>query len=118
MRRERLFLRDIIEAADAIHEFIAGHSEPTFAEDDLVRSGVVQKLTIIGEAAARVPAEVKQRYPIVPWSEIVAFRNILVHAYFGIQWDLVWRAASEETPALRKQVAAILREDFGDEVGR
>lgn len=115
MRRERLFLRDILEAADAVREFIAGHSERTFAQNDLVRSAVVQKLTIIGEAAAGLPAEVKQRHPMVPWSEIVAFRNILVHAYFGIQWDLVWRAASEETPALRNQVAAILRAEFGEE---
>ena len=58
----------------------------------------------------------KQRHPIVAWSDIIAFRNILVHAYFGIQWDLVWRAASEEVPALREQVAAILRAEFGEDV--
>jgi uncharacterized protein with HEPN domain len=50
----------------------------------MLRSAVVQKLAIIGEAAARVSEEIKTRQPHVPWPRIVAFRNILIHAYFGI----------------------------------
>jgi uncharacterized protein with HEPN domain len=116
MRRERLFLRDIVEAADAIRDFVSGHTEQTFLQSELLRSAVVQKLTIIGEAAARLPSELKQRYAAIPWAEIAGFRNILVHAYFGIQWDIVWRAATEEVPQLREQVSAVLLAEFGEEV--
>jgi uncharacterized protein with HEPN domain len=116
MRREPLLLRDIIEAADAIQGFVAGHTEQTFSQSDVLRSAVVQKLTTIGEAAARLPSDLKQRYAVVPWAEIVAFRNILVHAYFGIQWDIVWRAATEEVPELRKQAASMLLAESGEEV--
>ena len=112
MRREELYLRDIIEAADHIAQFIAGFERAGFQGSELVRSAVVQKLAVIGEAAARVTDELKARYPEVPWPKIVAFRNILVHAYFGTDWDEVWRAATRESPALRSQIASILRTEF------
>jgi uncharacterized protein with HEPN domain len=74
---------------------------------------VVQKLAVIGEAAARVSDELKASQPQVPWPQIVAFRNILVHAYFGIDWDVVWRAAKNRCPVLREQVALILAGESG-----
>jgi uncharacterized protein with HEPN domain len=112
MRREELYLCDIVESANHIAGFIAGLDRPGFQESELVRSAVVQKLAIIGEAAARVSDELKARYGEIPWPKVVAFRNILVHAYFGIDWAEVWVAASRQAPGLRKQVAAILRAEF------
>ena len=109
MRREELFLRDIVESAGHIAQFITGLDRSGFHESELVRSAVVQKLTLIGEAAARISAELQARHPEVPWPKIVAFRNILVHAYFGIDWEQVWQAASRESPELRAQVESILR---------
>ena len=94
MRHERLYLADIVEAADYIAEFIAGVDFRTFEESELLRSAVVQKLSVIGEAAARVSDELRARHPEVPWPQLIAFRNILVHAYFGMEWELVWRAES------------------------
>jgi uncharacterized protein with HEPN domain len=66
------------------------------------------------EAAARVSEETRGRYGHVPWSQIIAFRNILVHAYFGIDWEVVWRAARFRCPQLRDQVAEILEAEFPD----
>ena len=114
MRHESLYLTDIVEAADHIAEFITGTDFHSFRESELLRSAVVQKLAIIGEAAARVSEELKIRYPQVPWPQIIAFRNILVHAYFGIDWDVVWRAARNRCPVLREQVAGILAAESGD----
>ncbi len=113
MRHDRLYLHDIVEAADHIAEFIAGADFRAFQESEMLRSAVVQKLSVIGEAAARVSAELSSRHPDVPWAQIVAFRNILIHAYFGIDWDVVWRAATNRCPGLRGQVAGILAADFG-----
>jgi len=112
MRREELFLRDIVEAADHIAEFIRGLDRSGFQKSELVRSAAIQKLALIGEAAARVSAELQAAHPEVPWPKIVAFRNILVHAYFGVDWDEVWRAAVKESPALRAQIESILRNEF------
>lgn len=86
MRREILYLTDIVEAADYIATFIAGLGFEEFQESELVRSAVVQKLAIIGEAASRLSDDLRARNSHVPWPQIVAFRNVLVHAYFGIDW--------------------------------
>jgi uncharacterized protein with HEPN domain len=68
---------------------------------------------VIGEAAARLPSDLKSRYPGVPWSRIVGFRNVAVHAYFSVQWPTVWTTATEDAPALRPQIEAILESEFG-----
>jgi uncharacterized protein with HEPN domain len=114
MRPERLYLNDIIEAADHIAGFIVGADLEAFQDSEMLRSAVVQKLSVIGEAAARIPEEMKSRHPQVPWPQIVAFRNILIHAYFGIEWHVVWRAARNRCPVLREQAARILAAEFGD----
>lgn len=112
MRRDDLYLNDIIEAADHIATFLGQANFEDFQQSELVRSAVVQKLAIIGEAAARISDELTGRYPQIPWPQIVAFRNILIHAYFGIDWHEVWKAAQVDCPALRGQVAGILAREF------
>ena len=108
MRREQLYLQDIIEAADAIDGFLGGVGRDAFAEDDMVRSAILQKLTIIGEAAARLSAEFRRRHAEIEWADVIAFRNIAVHAYFSVDCSIVWVTATQDAPALRTQVAAIL----------
>ena len=117
MRHESLYLNDIVEAAGHIAEFIAGADVQAFQKSEMLRSAVVQKLGVIGEAAARVSADLTSRHPEVPWPQIVAFRNILIHAYFGIDWDVVWRAATNRCPVLRRQITDILAADSGVQDG-
>jgi uncharacterized protein with HEPN domain len=108
LRRDDLYLADILEAAEAIAGFLAGRNEPQFVGDDLLRSAVLQKLTVIGEAAARVTRQLRDRHAAVPWQDIVAFRNIAVHHYFGIDWHIVWNAATSDVPALRQEIANVI----------
>lgn len=115
MRPERLYLSDIVEATNSIGGFLDGIQESEFLKNDLIRSAVLQKLTVIGEAAARLPEDLCKRYPEIPWSDIAGFRNIAVHAYFAVEWPIVWVAATEEAPLLRDQIAEILVRDFPDE---
>ena len=114
MRRDDLYLNDIIEAADHIATFLGETEFEGFQKSELIRSAVVQKLAIIGEAAARISDELTVRHPQIPWPQIAAFRNILVHAYFGIDWKEVWKAARVDCPVLRGQVAGILDTEFGE----
>lgn len=113
MRRDELYLNDIVEATDHIAAFLGEHDLEQFRESELIRSAVVQKLAIIGEAAGRISDDLRNRYPQIPWPQIVAFRNILVHAYFGIDWSEVWKAAKVDCPLLRGEVAGILVAEFG-----
>ena len=113
MRHESLYLTDILEAEDHIAEFIKGTDFKAFQQSEMLRSAVVQKLDVIGEAAARISTELKTRHPQVPWPQIVAFRDMLIHAYFGIDWEVVWRAAMNRFPVLREQAARILAVECG-----
>jgi len=115
MRPERLYLLDILEASQSIRRFTAGIQEPEFLQNDMLQSAVLQKLTIIGEAASKLDPVFTARNPQVPWRDIVAFRNIAVHAYFSVEWSIVWVAATEETPTLSDQVAAIVAREFPGE---
>ena len=108
MRRDSLYLRDIVEAADAIAGFLAGVKPDQFAASDLMRSAVLQKLMVIGEAAANVSAETRIQAKDVQWRQIVAFRNLVVHRYFRIEWNIAWTTATEDVPPLRARIASIL----------
>ena len=112
MRREELYLTDMVEAAEAIEQFISGWDRDSFIDNDVVRSAVLQKLTIIGEAAARLPKKFRSRHPEVEWDDIIAFRNIAVHAYFAVAWPIVWVTANQEVPVLKNQIAKILATEF------
>jgi uncharacterized protein with HEPN domain len=115
MRREELYLTDIVEAADAIQRFVEGVPREVFFRDELRQSAVLQKLIVIGEAAARLPIEFTGRHPEIEWADIVGFRNIAVHEYFAVNWSTVWVAATQDAPDLRHKVARILAEEYTDD---
>ncbi len=107
-RRELLYLNDIVEAAEAISTFIAGQDRDSFVGNDLVRSAILQKLQIIGEAAAHVSEETRSLTARVPWHQVVGFRNFTVHAYFAVDWDIVWTTAVDDAPAIANAVREII----------
>ena len=107
-RDDRLYLADIVAACDSIAQFIAGMNEKQFVSNELVRSAVLQKLTIIGEAASNITQSVRDIYPDIPWTRIRGLRNIVVHYYFGVSWELIWGDASQEVPQLKSKIANIL----------
>lgn len=111
MRTDRLYLADIVEAADAITRFLAELADADALQtDELRQSAVLQKLIVIGEAASRISARLKADQPDVEWRDISAFRNIAVHAYFSVDWNIVWTTATHDVPQLREQISAILSE--------
>ncbi len=114
MRREELYLSDIVEAADAIREFLAGIDRAAFFDSNLIQSAVLQKLIVIGEAAAKLPKEFRERHTEVEWSDIVAFRNIAVHSYFSVDWSIVFITATKDVPELRRIIADLLAREYPD----
>jgi uncharacterized protein with HEPN domain len=114
MPREELFLQDIIEAADAIDSFLSNVLKENFLQSDLIQSAVLQKLAVIGEASARISDNLRNAHPEIPWRQIIGFRNIAIHAYFSINWETVWIAATKNAPLLREQIKEILENEFPD----
>jgi uncharacterized protein with HEPN domain len=112
MRRDELYLVDMTDAARAATSFVADVDEKAFMESDLLQSAVLQKLMIIGEAAGRVSSEIRGRWPELPWRSVSGFRNLAIHAYFEIEWSIVWRIATVSLPALRGQLTALIKVEF------
>ncbi|WP_058868317.1 DUF86 domain-containing protein [Chloracidobacterium thermophilum] len=108
MRPERLYLHDILDACDAVERFLRRTDETAFMQDELIQSAVLQKLIVIGEAAARLPQSFTEQHPEIEWSDMVAFRNIAVHAYFAVDWSIVWVTATGDVPLLRGKIKALL----------
>jgi uncharacterized protein with HEPN domain len=112
MRPDQLYLADIAEAAANVATHLGGRSRDTFLGDVTARAAVLHEFTVIGEAASRVSADLRSRHAEVPWAKIVAFRNFVVHEYFGLDWAIVWETATTLIPALRAQIEKILLGEF------
>ncbi|TVP65680.1 MAG: DUF86 domain-containing protein [Leptolyngbya sp. LCM1.Bin17] len=80
-------------AIETIQTRIQGLDFPAFECDSILVESVIYQLIIIGEAAANVPTEVKQRSPELPWRQMTDMRNIMTHAYFRVERDIVWETA-------------------------
>ena len=109
-RSWRLFLEDIIEASDRILRYSAGKDLAAFSADEMAYDAVLRNLQIIGEASKAVPADVRQRHPEVDWKGMDGLRDILAHAYFGLDNDTLWDIVITKVPQLRNQVRRILDE--------
>ncbi|MDK9704213.1 MAG: DUF86 domain-containing protein [Sulfuritalea sp.] len=107
MRTDALYLVDIVDAAMDIRRFIGATTESEFIGQDMMKSAVLQKLIVIGEAASRISAELAAQHPEIPWSDMAGFRNIAVHAYFSVDWRIVWTTATQDVPALALQISAL-----------
>lgn len=108
MRRDELYLKDIIDAAEAIERFIGKKSHRHFLDDEILQSAVLQKLIVIGEAAGRTSKDFRGKHPNIEWEAIAAFRNIAVHEYFAVNWEIVWNTATGDVPAMRKEIKPLL----------
>jgi len=108
MRDYSLYLKDILTAIESIERFVVGMSLETFQTDDKTVSAVVRKLEIIGEATKQIPDAVRQNYSAVPWREMAGMRDKLIHFYFGVDHQLVWRAIQERLPKIKPEIEKIL----------
>ena len=98
--RDPAYLWDIVEAAKEIVRFLAGKRLDDLTSDRVLQLAVERELEVIGEAAARLSKEFRDAHPEVPWSRIIAQRNVIAHQYGEIQIDRIWLVATERVPEL------------------
>jgi uncharacterized protein with HEPN domain len=109
MRDDRERLLDVLESIERIQKYASRGCE-AFESDELVQTWIVHYIQIIGEAARKLSDDLRARHPEVPWPQIIAMRNVLVHDYFGVDVEEVWATVERDIPVLKRQVEAILQE--------
>ncbi len=107
MRNDRLRLLDALDQIELIKQF-STHGKDAFLSDLLIQSALLHRLTLLGEACRGVSAELQAAHREVPWAQIVSFRNIVVHEYFGIDLELVWEIIDKEIDGLGSALQSIL----------
>ena len=112
MRSERERLLDILEAIERIEKY-AEEGKDAFESNELIQTWIVHHITIIGEACRTLPDDFQAQYASVPWADIVGMRNILVHHYFGIDYNIVWDIITDKLPELQQYIEEIIANESG-----
>jgi uncharacterized protein with HEPN domain len=103
-RDYQLYLQDILDASHKIEDYTAGYGLESFKADSKTFDAVLRNLEIIGEAAKRIPEDVRRRLTEIDWKRIAGLRDILAHAYFSVDPEIIWDIIKSEMPALRAGV--------------
>lgn len=93
-------LRHMLDAAREAMSFAAGRSRGDLERDRMLVLAIVKDVEIIGEAAARVSPAMQASRPEIPWAQIIATRNRLIHAYFDVDLQVVWDTVTDDLPQL------------------
>ena len=104
------FLEDIRASARKAQEFVKGMNFESFAADEKTAFAVVRALEIIGEAAKRIPQDVRDKAPKIPWRSMAGIRDKLIHDYISVDLEIVWKTVTEDLPTLVPLIEGIIEE--------
>lgn len=117
-RTNLLYVRDIMEAIDAIITYTKGIEFDAFRHDRMRYSAVIREFEIIGEAVGKLDIQIKDDFPQIAWQDIKDFRNLLIHEYFGVDLEIVWRVIQDDVQPLYqaiKDIEAEIKQASSDE---
>jgi uncharacterized protein with HEPN domain len=110
VRRWHFRIEHIVKAIEKIRRYTKSCRDATFDGDDQIIDAVIRNFQVIGEAARRVPQEVKAAHPEIPWSRMADMRNVLVHEYDEVDLQIVWATLQNDLPNLVEPLRALLDE--------
>ena len=108
-RDYKLYLSDIIEAQARIQEYTEKMTYDEFAKSKITIDAVIRNLEVIGEAARKLPPEIKKKSLEIEWRKMVAMRNVLTHEYFGVNTQIVWDVVQNKIELLGRFCQTLLK---------
>ena len=109
MRRDdSIRFRRMLDAAKEVMSFAKNKTRKDLDNDRMLTLSLVKSIEIIGEAASKVTDETKKRFPEIPWTNMIAMRNRLIHAYFDIDLDVLWGTIVDDLPPFIEDLEKII----------
>jgi uncharacterized protein with HEPN domain len=105
------FIEHICIECDFVERHINGISEDDFSNSEVLQRAMARSIEIIGEASKNIPAEFKEKYPDIEWKKLSGMRDVIIHQYFGVEYDIVWEVIKEKLPALHRKLKAIIKSE-------
>jgi uncharacterized protein with HEPN domain len=106
-REWRFYLDDMMRFAENVLAYCEGLDQAAFEATGLNYDATLRNLELIGEAASHIPIEIREAYPSIPWRQIIATRNRLIHGYLGIDNDTLWSIIRDDIPGLLMELQHI-----------
>ncbi|OGI03543.1 MAG: hypothetical protein A2104_04085 [Candidatus Melainabacteria bacterium GWF2_32_7] len=116
-RNFNLFFHDILESINKIEKYTQDIDFENFIDNTMVIDAVTRNFEIMGEAVKYLPADIRNKFPEIPFKKIAGMRDKIIHGYFGINYKYVWTAIKDDLPILKPQIETALRllEKFDNE---
>jgi len=105
------YIEDIIRSVNDVEEFTRGMSYDDFIQDKKTIYAVIRALEVLGEAAKNIPHSIRDNYPHVPWRKMAGMRDKLIHQYFGVDLEILWKMVQKDLTQLKP-----LMENFLDDL--
>jgi uncharacterized protein with HEPN domain len=104
------YIIDILECIADVKDFTRGMDFEGFTKDKKSINAVIRSLEVLGEAAKKIPEEVREKYPNVPWKRMAGMRDKLIHEYHGIDLEIIWGVVKTELPPVEPLVEEIIKD--------
>ncbi|BAZ78852.1 DUF86 domain-containing protein [Sphaerospermopsis kisseleviana CS-549] len=111
-RSLKLYCDDILISCDKILRYTQGLDERSFFADELRFDAVIRNLQVIGESVKQIPPEIRNKYPDIEWRKIAGLRDILVHAYFSLEDEIIWDIIHTKISPLKSAILIIIAQEF------
>ncbi len=108
--KDRERLNHIAEAIDNIFEFTKGVDFSDFQKNRVLQFAIIKNLEIIGEAANSLTHELKERDDEILWREIIGLRHVLVHGYYQISYEIIWKTIENDLSPLKSKILFLINE--------
>lgn len=115
MRKQKLYFEDIINAMDKIEKYIKNLDKDSFTDNEMVVDAVLRNLEIIGEAAGNISDDIKNKYSNIPWRRMIGLRNIVIHDYFGVDLNIIWKIIKVNLPETKPLINKVMDNEYNNE---
>jgi len=109
-RKYDLYIEDMITSINRIAEYIEDKEFSEFKKSYMIVDAVIRNFEIIGEAAKKIPTEIQEKYPEIPWKKMYGLRNLITHKYFGIDYEMIWEIAKNSLHQNKMDLERISKE--------